>query len=248
MHTLWESLVAALTPGAVIVCSPAHLGRLDGIAPISPQQAPSRIFSAGAPLSFEASRQTKETLGCSPTEIFGSTETGAFATRTQANGSEPWRLLPGMSMRTDDSGHLVLHSPFVGPDWLTTDDLIEQQDGGFRFLGRADRIVKIEGARVSLIEIERALMGLAVVKAAAAVVLPGKPDRLAAAVVPSAEGRIALDEIGNFRFGAFLRSKLALTQEAAGLPRAWRFVDKLPSQGLGKQCNADICALFGDGK
>ncbi len=183
-------------------------------------------------------------LGCRPTEIFGSTETGAFATRCQTGNDEPWRLLPDISIRRDDDGCLVLRSPFVGPDWITTADLIEPLADGFRFLGRADRIAKIEGRRIAFAAVEQSLMRLPFVETAAVAMLKGKPDRLVAAVVPNAKGQTTLDEIGNFRFSRLLRSELALTHEAAGIPRRWRFVHELPAQGLGKRRDADICALF----
>ena len=139
---------------------------------------------------------------------------------------------------------MVLRSPFVGSDWITTADRIEPAPGGFRFLGRADRIVKIEGKRIALAEIEQALERVSTVQAAAAVVLPGTPDRLVAVVVPNEEGRVTLSKIGMFRFGRFLRNALSRTQEPAGIPRLWRFVDELPAQGMGKRRDSDILALF----
>jgi acyl-coenzyme A synthetase/AMP-(fatty) acid ligase len=117
-----------------------------------------------------------------------------------------------MSIRCDDDGCLVLRSPFVGPDWLKTADLIEPLADGFRFLGRADRIAKIEGKRIALAAIEQSLAQTPFVKAAAVVMLQGSPNRLVAAVVPSEKGQITLGEMGNFRFGRLLRSHLALTQ------------------------------------
>jgi len=246
MHSLWEMLLTELTPDAVIISSPAHLGRLDGVSPLPLQQRPKRIFSAGAPLPLAASNQTEAIFGCRPTEIFGSTETGAVATRCQLNDDEPWRLLPGITMRCDNDGRLVLRSPFAGPDWVTTADLVEPLPGGFRFRGRADRIAKIEGKRISLTEIEQALARLPYIAAVAVALLPGEPDRLAAIVVPSEEGRITLSKLGNFRFGRFLRKALTSTQEAAGLPRLWRFVEELPMQGMGKRRDADLLALFGE--
>ena len=246
MHAFWESLIAVLSPDAVLVSSPAHLSRLDGILSLPQNLTLKRIFSAGAPLSFEASKQAERILGCSPTEIFGSTETGAFATRCQIDNDAPWQLFPDMSIRCD-GGRLILSSPFIGPGWLETSDLIEPIENGFRHLGRADRIAKIEGKRVSLAQVEQSLTQLSFVEAAAVAVLQNEPDCLVAVVVPSEEGQAAINEMGSFRFGRFLRSKLALTQEASGLPRLWRFVNELPARGLGKRSDADIRALFSEG-
>jgi acyl-coenzyme A synthetase/AMP-(fatty) acid ligase len=245
-HALWESLFAELQSNAIIVTSPAHLERMGGFEPIPEAQRPKRVFSAGAPLSFAASQQAKTIFGCYPTEIFGSTETGAFATRMQEKGDEDWNLLPGMSICCDENECLVLNSPFVTEEWLTTADVIKPVANGFHFLGRSDSIVKIEGKRISLAEVEQTLGRLSFVKAAAVVVLTDKPPRLVAAVVLSETGQKALQDIGNFRFGRLLREELTPILDATGIPRQWRFVDELPAQALGKRCDTDICALFGE--
>jgi acyl-coenzyme A synthetase/AMP-(fatty) acid ligase len=244
MHEIWETLVAALPEGAVVVASPAHLGRLSGLAVLPAHRRPTQIFSAGAPLSLAAAREAEAIFGTLPTEIFGSTETGAIATRRQAAEDQPWRLLPGIAMRTDADGRLSLCSPFVGPDWFETSDVVAPTPDGFRFKGRADRVVKIEGKRVSLAEVEQALPLLPWVTAAAALLLPGDPSRLAAVVVPNVAGVERLSELGGFRFGRLLRRALADRFEPAALPRQWRFVDELPLRAMGKLRDADLLALF----
>lgn len=246
MHELWETLLDRLPADAVIVASPAHLGRLQGIAPLAPARQPRAVFSAGAPLSLSAATDALAILGVRPTEIFGSTETGAIATRRQTGADVPWRTLPGISIATDEDGCLKLRSPFMGhDDWFETADLIEPVDQGFHLRGRADRIVKIEGKRISLTEIEQALCRLPWAAAAAAVVVPGDPARLAALVVPNEAGQDRLAELGRFRFGRLLRQALKETQEPAGLPRLWRFGDRLPCGPMGKWREADLLALFG---
>jgi acyl-coenzyme A synthetase/AMP-(fatty) acid ligase len=243
-HATWETLLATTVPGATIVSSPAFLSRCTGLPPLPEDRRPGRVFSAGAPLSFVAAKDAESVLGVHPTEIFGSTETGAFATRTQSRDDEPWRLLPGVEMRCDSDGRLSLRSPTIGPDWYETADLVEPNDAGFRFRGRADRIVKIEGKRVSLAAIEESLVRLPWISAAAVLVVPGKPDRLGAAVVLTDPGREQLSGLGAFRFGRLLRSALSSEHEPAGSPRLWRFVDTLPTAELGKRRNSDLHLLF----
>jgi acyl-coenzyme A synthetase/AMP-(fatty) acid ligase len=246
MHDLWERLLDGLPADAVIITSPAHLGRLSGIAPLAPARRPRGIFSAGAPLSFSAARETLAILGVCPTEIFGSTETGAIATRRQTSDEQAWQALPGIAIASDAEGRLKLRSPFLdNDDWFETEDIIEPAARGFHLRGRADRIVKIEGKRISLTGIEQALGRSPWTEAAAAVALPGDPIRLAVLVVPSEAGRAKLVEIGRFRFGRLLRKALSDTQEPAGLPRLWRFGDELPSGHMGKRRDAELLALFG---
>ncbi|MDR3439082.1 AMP-binding protein [Telmatospirillum sp.] len=243
MHEVWETLLADLTPGACIISSPAHLGRLAGIAPLPETCRPAAVFSAGAPLAASAAAAAEAILGCLPIEIFGSTETGAFASRRQSVGDESWTLFPGNRIETDADGCLTLDSSY-GDGWVKTADIVELTTDGFRFLGRADRIVKIEGKRVSLPDVELSLAALPWVDAAAAVIIAGEMPHLAAAVVLTAAGRNKLSELGNFRFGRMLRQELAATQEPAGRPRFWRFVEALPTRTHGKRADTDVAALF----
>jgi acyl-coenzyme A synthetase/AMP-(fatty) acid ligase len=248
MHEVWETLIAALPPNAVIVSTPAHLGRLTGISPLRSSHRPCRIFSAGAPLSLSDADEVTTILGVRPTEIFGSTETGAIATRCHSKRDEPWRPLPGIAVESDGQGRLKLRSPFLASeDWFQTADLIELVPDGFLSRGRADRIAKIEGKRISLPEVEQALSRLAWVAMAAVTVMPGDPARLAAIVVPTTAGRDKLAALGSFRFSRLLRRELAETQEPSGLPRLWRFQDHLPASPMGKPQDAGIQAVFGAG-
>jgi acyl-coenzyme A synthetase/AMP-(fatty) acid ligase len=122
---------------------------------------------------------------------------------------------------------------------------VEPTQDGFHFRGRADRVVKIEGKRISLIELEQTLVQLPWITAAAAILLPDMPPRLGAVVVLNDLGHEKLDEMGRFRFGRLLRSALMNSQEAAGRPRIWRFVTELPSPGaMGKRRDEDLLALF----
>lgn len=247
-HDLWEGLLADLPPGAVIVTSPAHLTRLAGLAPLPDARRPRMVLSAGAPLPAAAVREAAQVLGVLPTEIFGSTETGAIASRRHAAEDEPWQPLPGITLAAREDGRLVVGSPFVPGGRHEGADLVDfTPDGRFRFRGRADRIAKIEGKRVSLPDVEDRLARLALVTAAAATVLTGgKAPRLAAAVVLSGEGRTRLAELGAFRLGRLLRRELGRTLESAALPSRWRYVDALPSGSLGKRRDADVQALFLD--
>ena len=247
-HELWESALSALAAGDALVTSPAHLSRMEGIGLTDPARRPSLVLSAGAPLAEVPAEHATTLFGVPVTEIFGSTETGAIALRHRSSPDPAWRPLPGITVEADGAGLLRVRSPFVAGDGLFegADRIAPAGGGGFRLLGRADRIVKIEGKRVSLTEVEARLRALPEVADAVAVSLPGPAPRLAAAVVPSGEGAARLAEVGAFRFGRQLRRALAATQEPAGLPRHWRFLDALPSGPLGKQRHADIASLFED--
>lgn len=232
----WESLLARLGPPTALIVSPAQLSRLGGLDAVAPTRRPSAVITAGAPLAHAAAQEAEALLGALPIEIFGSTETGAFAWRRQDRAEVPWRALPGIALARSADGTLALRSPFLATgDLHRTADIVALVDGGFVFEGRADRIVKIEGKRVGLAEIERDLTRLPFVSDAATVALGGDRTTLAAAVVLAPEGQRALATLGKFRFERLLRRALGATQEPAALPRRWRFVDTLPVDAMGKR-------------
>jgi acyl-coenzyme A synthetase/AMP-(fatty) acid ligase len=245
----WETALAALERDEALITSPAHLTRLAGIAPLPPARRPSLVLSAGAPLADEAAEVAAGIFGVPVTEIFGSTETGAIAWRRRDRAAATWRPLPGVAITSNPDGLLCVRAPHVpGNEHVSSDRVDIEADGGFRFRGRNDSIVKIEGQRVSLPELEEHLRRLPWVADAAVVVLDDPAGQLAAAVVPSPAGVAVLAEIGAFRFGRRLRRALAETQELAGLPRRWRFLDALPSSTLGKRRTPDIVRLFTESK
>lgn len=245
-HEYWESLFAELSPGAVVVSSPAHLTRLGGLAPLAVERRPRMVLSAGAPLPLAAAQDAERVLGVLPTEIYGSTETGAIATRRPASAEVLWQPLPGNRIRLGADERLELQSPYVDPDgWFATADRIDlHADGRFTLRGRLDGVAKIEGKRIGLAAIARALETLPFVEAAEVTVVREDRDQLAAIVVLSALGRAALSDKGAFRLTRLLRRQLAATQEAAGLPRRWRFVEAMPTGPMGKRATGALAALF----
>lgn len=242
-HETWESLLAEGLAAATLVSSPAHMSRLGGLPALPADQVPAAIFCAGAPLSTLAAHAARDILGVLPTEIFGSTESGAVATRRQHVGNEPWQLLSGVECRIDADGLAQFRSPQVA-GWVATGDLAARDPDGLRFLGRDDGVVKIEGKRVSLAAVEAALAALPWVEEAAVLVPPFPPLRLAAAVVPSAEGWAALEQAGHFRFGTALARSVKASLEPASCPKRWRFIPALPRRHMGKRDHAGIAELF----
>ena len=246
-HQFWEPLLAGLEAGAVLVTTPSHLTRLGGIPPLGAEQRPSIVLSGGAPLPERAAQDTIAVLGCPAREFFGSTEAGVIASRLRDGGAQPpWRPMPGVDVTRLDDGRLHVRSPYIEEsEGQVSDDLIEfEPGGGFHLRGRADRVAKIEGIRVSLVEFDTRLAELAGVATAAVVVLGGNAPYLGGVVVLDAAGALELAASGAFRLGRRLRRDLARRLPSAALPRRWRFVPALPAGVLGKVRAADLAALF----
>ncbi len=244
-HFAWETLLPELTGPTALVVSPAHLARLGGIEAVPPERRPNLILTAGAPVSAQAAEEAATLLGQAPTEIFGSTETGAIAWRRQSGSATGWQPLPGVELEIGAEGTLRIRSPFLpAGEHYDSPDRVEAEGAGFRFRGRSDRVVKIEGKRIGLPEIEAELRALPEIADCAVALLAERRDLLGAVIVLSAQGQAALAQTGKRGFEQQLRQALARTQEAAGLPRRWRFVDTLPTDGMGKPDRAAILALL----
>lgn len=200
-----------------------------------------RIHSSGGALPLDVSDDIERSLGLRPTEIYGSSETGAVAWRT---GDTDWQPLPGVSVDLNDAGALRVSSPWVQSSEAQTADGAELSATGFRLLGRLDRIMKIEDKRVSLPMIEHALLEHAFTtdvrlgKAAGA-------TRLAALVALSAHGLHALRNQGRKAVVDALRGHLAARFESLAIPRTWRLLPHLPANAQGKLPQADFEAAAG---
>lgn len=243
-HETWEALAGCLEPEGVIVSSPAHLSRIPDAVRLS--HVPSAIFSSGGPLPLEAATRATAQFGVTPVEVLGSTETGGVAWRRQTGSDIPWTPLPEVEIRADEVGALTVRSPFTGHDgFLSMGDAVAvASDGRFTLQGRLDRIVKIEGKRVSLPRVEEALKGLPDIADAAAVDLPERQGALGAAVVLTKEGEAVLAGMGRFRYSRHLRALLKSRLEPMECPRFWRFVPRVPENAQGKRVAAEMRALF----
>ena len=180
-----EDLLAAMEGrDAVLVASPAHLKRLPAQLSWASLHGRLRaVFSSGGALPADAAHDTARLLGVPPTEILGSSETGGIAWRRWNTEQPAWTPLPGVDWRVQD-GVLEVHSPHLAEAaWWRSQDRAEPDDaGGFRLLGRADRIVKVEERRVSLEALERQIQAHPPVKEARVLLLGGARSALAAVV------------------------------------------------------------------
>lgn len=244
-----------------LVTTPASIRRLVEKTDSGALRACRAVFSSGGPLAAELARRAARVLGGAPLEIYGSTETGGVAVRRQHRGDEPWEPLPGVGVERDPrQGCLAATSPFVsgvagaGPDaardggrarFVLGDRVALDGRGGFRLLGRADRVVKVGEKRLSLPEMERRLAAHPAVEEAALVALePAGETRVGAVLAATPAGRRILEASGRRGLAAALGEHLAPDFDRVLLPRAWRVVEALPRDAQGKVRAADLRALF----
>lgn len=239
-------------PKVELVSSPSHLGRLPELVDLTVHQNRVRsVFSSGAPLSREASLTVRRQLGTEVTEVYGSTETGGIAYRRQTEDpdSELWTPFSVVEASLNpQNSTLSVRSPYVDPHSHTeTEDRVAfRPDGRFRLLGRADRVVKVEGKRLSLPELEARLLASAWVAQCRALVLQGSRSVVAVVLVLTKEGKHSLSQIGRPQFHARLKEELAAYFERVLLPRKWRIVEELPINHTGKTTQESLERLFKD--
>lgn len=232
----------SLPAGCVLVSSPAQLARLPPGAAVG-----SRIhalLSAGGPLGEDAAQACRDELGVVPTEIYGSSETGAVAWRRRAaGGAGAWQPLPGVEFRAAD-GLLQIRAPQLPTmEWFHSADRVVMRGGSFELAGRSDRIVKLEEKRVSLDAVERVLLASGLLREVRALVLDGARPALAVIAMPEEEGW-ELAASGKPRLVEALTAVLRRGAEVEVLPRSWRFVDPWPATADGKSPESLLRARF----
>lgn len=242
---------------AVWVASPAHLNRLPE-HPLWEKAGPilRAVYSSGGPLSEEGLRLTIDRTGQSPIELFGSSESGGIAARQRSVSEDGrvvdpgFRALPGTELKVVDS-ILFVKSPQLASDtWEETTDRVELAEDGLsiRLLGRVDRIVKIEGKRVSLTAVEKALVETGLIASAKAFMRKSgaqtDAERIAVAAVPTPEGAQLLVAEGKKGLVTHLRQALLRTMERVCLPRQWRFAAELPQNAMSKVTVESLETLF----
>jgi len=232
-----------------LVSSPSHLVRLN--PSLDWKAAASRcisVTSSAAPLAREDSIAAGKLLDTQVREIYGSTETGAIAWRSQQGNRHDvsWRALPENLLTPTEEGILSVRSPYLGEvDNFVLPDKVEFDDQGcFKLMGRVDRIVKVEGKRISLASIERLLLDHDWTKDVKALTV--KSIRIETAIVAqlSDEGKAYLHQSGRKALIKTFREILAEHFESVVLPRRWRFVEQMPFNRQGKLPLENLQSLF----
>lgn len=237
----WENITALAPEDCCLISSPAHLNRF----PDQFHFAANIVFSSGGPLSLEAANASERHLGYRPFEVFGSTETGGIAFRQQTTNTTPWSKFSVVDL-TETDGVLQIRSPYLDtPNWHQTNDMVAlHSENEFTLKGRNDRIVKIEGKRVSLIEIETWIRAHDWIADANVLLLSTGRKALACVATLTVAGQEKLDSQGAFRFGQLIRHEMHTRFDLAAQPKRWRFVAEIPENTEGKRLHSDLSALF----
>ncbi|WP_426661970.1 AMP-binding protein [Rhodanobacter aciditrophus] len=218
----------------VLVTTPVHLRALVAAgAPLPPLAA---MLSATAPLPAELAQAAEQAFGAPLLEVFGSTETCAFAGRRVTTGAD-WTLYDGVRLHPQPDGTLVEAPQLDAPVVLA--DIVSLHDAGRRFClcGRNTDLLEIAGKRASLGDLTRRLLAIPGVQDGIVFQLDeadaaGVRRIAALAVAP------ALDEAG-------ILDALRRAVDPVFLPRRLRLVDALPRNETGKLPRGALLTLLG---
>ncbi|MDO3387795.1 AMP-binding protein [Gilvimarinus sp. SDUM040013] len=230
----------------VLVSSPTHLSRLPQSEPFCAQAgAFSSVFSSGGLLAKTDALAITEVLGRAPIEVLGSTETGGVAYRRQ-NESECWTALPNVSVDQSPNGCLRVRGNHLGglPEFVMGDRVELQPDGRFLLLGRADTVVKVEGKRLSLNEMQTRLNEHEWVLESRVAIVRGRRDEVGVVAALTQAGLDAIAVRGKRPVNIILKRHLQDYFELPLLPRRWRYLDAMPRNTQGKILAVDIQNLL----
>lgn len=235
-YMIGESLFAKK---ALWISSPALLTRLNTDDPRFAEAHIGGIISSGGVLPIPIANKLREKLNTIIAEGYGSTETGVIAFRTDEGF---WTPTPFTKIGLNDQGALWVDSPWLDQIEQTS-DAAEIYGTQFKLLGRIDRIVKFGDKRISLVNIEQDLLQHPWVADCYIAQHPEK-DRPAAWVALTEAGIVAYREQTRMAFVDQLRHFLMQSQEAAGVPRFWRFAEQLPRNSQSKISRLDFDQVF----
>ncbi len=232
-----------------LISSPSHLSRIN--TTVNWHELSGRchyLISSAAPLARQDSLNVGRLLNVEVREIYGSSETGAVAWRAQqeCEFDALWQALPEVELSPDGDGTLCVRSPYLGDieSFTLPDRVAFDKNGRFELTGRIDRIVKVEGKRVSLAAMERLLLESPLIKNARVLTLQRKRIETAVAVQLSEEGELQLSKNGRKLLVKIFKELLRDHFEAVVLPRRWRFVEQMPYNSQGKLPMDVLQAMF----
>lgn len=230
----------------VLVTSPSFLKSIVEVGPISQKigSGVKLIFSAGSLLDPAVHTVINKITNTKVIDIYGSSETGHIAWRSSPD--KPWALQKGVEFKKPIDTILEIKSKFCpNDDWFSTSDLARQLGDSFEILGRADRILKIEGVRISLSQLINSIKESDLVSDCHILDLDnGKRSQLGCVIKLSSVGIVLILKEGKLSIINQLKYSLRGKINLIAVPRRWRFMDEFPQNTMGKVVKKKLDDLF----
>ncbi|MBL4762131.1 MAG: acyl-CoA synthetase [Gammaproteobacteria bacterium] len=220
-----------LKPPLVFATTPIHISGCTKVKASIPGIR--LMISATAPLTQSVAVMAENLFATTLYEIYGSTETGAIATR-RSSKEESWTLLPGVSLHEVEGSFSVQLDHYAESVKLHDDiGVIDQQT--FRLLGRSTDLIKIAGKRTSLGYLNARLLEIFDVDDGVFYF----PDNAGISVQRTCVFVVA-PKSGKEGIVCALRDRI----DAAFMPREIIFVNKIPRNATGKVSQKSLEDLY----
>jgi len=230
-----------------IITVPAFLQRaVEMETPLSLRLKSPCILASGGFLFPDVAQKTFNVFGVWPLEMYGSTETSGIAWRQQNQGPM-WTPFGNAELSVNEDSCLVVRSGYIKDPsgFFETADLVKMlPDGRFILMGRLDSVVKIEGKRISLPEVENRITESGLVSDVCVIPLEETRQFLAAAIVFNAKGQEQFAGLEKNDINKYWRDYLLKYFENLVIPKRWRYLDALPVDSQGKKNKENITQLF----
>jgi len=212
-----------------LVATPLHLQAC--LASGQPMPPLSGVLCATATLSAELAQAVERSWGAPLWEIYGSTETGALATRRPAREA-PFRAVDGVSLEESAGTTLARGGQLDAP--VVLGDFVELQDPVcFVLRGRTADLVKVAGKRGSLAALNSELA-----------LLPGVRDGVFWLRDGPGEARLAAFAVAPGMSAAQVLAQLRKRVDPVFLPRPLILVPSLPRNRAGKLTRESLGELI----
>jgi acyl-coenzyme A synthetase/AMP-(fatty) acid ligase len=225
------SALAELPEPRLLVSTPFHLHKLMDARIAWPRV--SAVLSATAPLALELAKEVEAQLKAPMVEIYGSTETGALATRRPTQGAD-WETYCGITLQQDHGQTRACADHFDTPQ--TLNDVVElYSPTRFRLLGRNSDMINIVGKRNSLAFLNQLLLSL-----------PGVVDGVFCmheSGSPEEAPRLVAFVVAPLRTGAEILAALRQHVDPVFLPRPLVLLETLARDTNGKLAASTLAQL-----
>jgi acyl-coenzyme A synthetase/AMP-(fatty) acid ligase/3-hydroxymyristoyl/3-hydroxydecanoyl-(acyl carrier protein) dehydratase len=221
--------LARLPAARWLVATPLHLQAC--LASAQPMPPLAGVLCATATLSTELAQAVEQSWGAPLWEIYGSTETGALATRRPARETQ-FRAVDGVSLEESDGKALARGGQLDAP--VALGDLVELEDATrFELRGRTADLVKVAGKRSSLAALNSELARV-----------PGVRDGVFWLRDGPGEARLAAFAVAPGMSAAQVLAQLRKRVDPVFLPRPLILVSSLPRERTGKLTRESLSELI----
>ena len=196
---------------------------------------PKYIFTAGDKLktpTFEYFEKISNVV-----EIYGSTEAGIIANRTDSKSD--FKPFNNVKISTTPDNEIKVSSDYFMENEIIMNDIIEKTPEGFKIIGRSDRIIKIQEKRISAEELENYLRLSEYVDDAYCFKYE---EKIAAAVSLNKKGLEYIRNNPILEMTKLLKSHIKISCEI--VPQKWRYINEIPKTISGKINKKQILKYF----